>query len=774
SGRDRRGPAAVEPDFRNALCGWPHGVGFEQLDATVCRWQPFDDGLGARLGSRRHALFGAGVAGRHHADPRSAAAHPASGHARYAHGPAEPLRAGRRAGARAGACAPQPVARLGHVSRPGSFQERQRHAGTTSLATCCCVKWQPACRPARVKPTPLRAWAAMNLSSCSKRSMAWARGAWPSASSRPSARRSISRAGAVSGRVDRHCRGTARRRRSEHAAAQGRRRHVPAKERGRNNFQTFTSDLDDRVSRRFRIESGLRRASDRNEFYAGLPAARGCAQRPYRQRGSAHPLELRRFRPHDARPVHSGRRRNRPDRRDRPLDPARRPATACTLAPHRAAGLAHVDQPVGAGIQFGAAERDGARRAIDQRLARQRGGTGDDRRHSDSRRSVIACAADRAARDGRIAGAGRFRYRIFIAVVSAPLPDRYAEDRPVVRARPAARGRARAITRAIIMMAQAMGMKTVAERRLSADAAAGAGSGAGPRARERPPLRRACPAVLIARSDLQAVLTTYMRAAGAEHAQRLEFTVGEDVVPGLVPVDIQVVGQDFHKVRRQVFLAFRDGVHGCQQLRLTGVHRQVAGGARLERPYGSSASGWRPSASTAKRACCWRTVLMVWNSSPVADSTEKSMTSHSRCASRSLLASRRSGTASIWRARRESLRIWRRPTRAISCGSTIRTLSMVGVAGQTRARFELLFPPAGLGPSAGLQLPICAVCGALYREMQAPMNWSNEYSRGPAGQEADAPPLLEGCRKSVPQAQTAADAQIVKATLNFPQRPPIT
>lgn len=41
-----------------------------------------------------------------------------------------------------------------------------------------------------------------------------------------------------------------------------------AKERGRNNFQTFTSDLDDRVSRRFRIESGLRRAGDRNEFYA--------------------------------------------------------------------------------------------------------------------------------------------------------------------------------------------------------------------------------------------------------------------------------------------------------------------------------------------------------------------------------------------------------------------------------------------------------------------------------------------------------------------------
>ncbi len=41
-----------------------------------------------------------------------------------------------------------------------------------------------------------------------------------------------------------------------------------AKECGRNNYQTFTSDLDDRVSRRFRIESGLRRARDRNEFYA--------------------------------------------------------------------------------------------------------------------------------------------------------------------------------------------------------------------------------------------------------------------------------------------------------------------------------------------------------------------------------------------------------------------------------------------------------------------------------------------------------------------------
>jgi len=59
--------------------------------------------------------------------------------------------------------------------------------------------------------------------------------------------------------------------------------------------------------------------------------------------------------------------------------------------------------------------------------------------------------------------------------------------------------------------------------------------------------------------------------------------------------------------------------------------------------------------------------------------------------------------------------------------------------------------------------------------MLAPMNRSNEYSRGPAGQEAGSPPLLEGCRKSGGRKPKPPPThKFVKVTLNFPQRPPIT
>lgn len=87
------GPAPAQPDLRHALSGRAHRVGFHQLDAAVCRGRRADDGR-AR-GPPRAALCRAGVAGRHHADPRGAAAHPPPGHARYADRPAEPLRAGK-------------------------------------------------------------------------------------------------------------------------------------------------------------------------------------------------------------------------------------------------------------------------------------------------------------------------------------------------------------------------------------------------------------------------------------------------------------------------------------------------------------------------------------------------------------------------------------------------------------------------------------------------------------------------------------------------------
>ena len=45
-----------------------------------------------------------------------------------------------------------------------------------------------------------------------------------------------------------------------------------AKEHGRNNFQFYTAEMNERVNERLALENSLRRALERDEFAAALPA----------------------------------------------------------------------------------------------------------------------------------------------------------------------------------------------------------------------------------------------------------------------------------------------------------------------------------------------------------------------------------------------------------------------------------------------------------------------------------------------------------------------
>ena len=45
-----------------------------------------------------------------------------------------------------------------------------------------------------------------------------------------------------------------------------------AKEHGRNNFQFYTAEMNQLVNERLSLEHSLRRALERNEFAAALPA----------------------------------------------------------------------------------------------------------------------------------------------------------------------------------------------------------------------------------------------------------------------------------------------------------------------------------------------------------------------------------------------------------------------------------------------------------------------------------------------------------------------
>ena len=110
-----------------------------------------------------------------------------------------------------------------------------------------------------------------------------------------------------------------------------------AKSRGGNCYEFYTANMTSRAMERMILENSLRGGLERDQFVIFLPAAGGAGHRPHRRRRSAAALVPSQAGRGAARPLHPGRRGDRPDRRHRRLGAARRLPAEQALA---AAGAA--------------------------------------------------------------------------------------------------------------------------------------------------------------------------------------------------------------------------------------------------------------------------------------------------------------------------------------------------------------------------------------------------------------------------------------------------
>ena len=121
-----------------------------------------------------------------------------------------------------------------------------------------------------------------------------------------------------------------------------------AKEKGRNNYQFFSAEMNARAQERLSIENYLRLALRRNELVLHYQPRMRIADRRARRRRGAHPLVASAPRAALARQVHRRRRglgAHRADRRMGARDtPARRRARGSAA---RKAGSAGLGEPVG-------------------------------------------------------------------------------------------------------------------------------------------------------------------------------------------------------------------------------------------------------------------------------------------------------------------------------------------------------------------------------------------------------------------------------------------
>ena len=157
-----------------------------------------------------------------------------------------------------------------------------------------------------------------------------------------------------------------------------------AKAEGRGIVRFFEAEMDQQLRERRVLQQELRSAIERGELRPALPAAGAHRRRDLRLRG-AGALAASAARPGPARHLHSARRGERPDRRDRRMDPAR----ACREAASWPQAAADRDQSVAGAVPprrsagaraFGAARdrpaavaaraRDHRRRADRRLLAR--------------------------------------------------------------------------------------------------------------------------------------------------------------------------------------------------------------------------------------------------------------------------------------------------------------------------------------------------------------------------------------------------------------------
>ena len=201
-----------------------------------------------------------------------------------------------------------------------------------------------------------------------------------------------------------------------------------AKAEGRGTFRFFEPDMDARIQARRALEVDLRRALAAGEFSLAyqpqinlasneMIAMEALLRWNHAERGAVPPCR-----------VHSARRGNGPDRA------ARRMGAARGLQGRGA--LARSDQgrgqPLAGAVPQPRAGRDGdagARRraacAAPARARDHRGGAAAGRR-DDRRHAASAARARRAHRDGR------FRHRLLVAQLSALVPVRQDQDRPLV------------------------------------------------------------------------------------------------------------------------------------------------------------------------------------------------------------------------------------------------------------------------------------------------------------------------------------------------------
>ena len=208
-----------------------------------------------------------------------------------------------------------------------------------------------------------------------------------------------------------------------------------AKEKGRNNYQFFSPEMNVRAVERHTLETDLRQAMEREEFVLYYQPQVDDSQRAHRRRGGAAALGASRARAAGAGDFHVGGGGNRADRADRAVGTAQRLSARQGMAGRGLSAAARGREHLGA-------PADQSARILRRRLAhpeRHRPGpappgAGDDRVAAapECRREHRGAAQARAG--WRAHRRGRLRHRLLLALLPAAAADRQPQDRSHVRA----------------------------------------------------------------------------------------------------------------------------------------------------------------------------------------------------------------------------------------------------------------------------------------------------------------------------------------------------